>query len=264
MMSARAALSFCSISARDQLAIVVVDRDGDAVFLEAQHAQARLPAAVLGALHRVIDREVDALDHRGEDRAGMQVVLVAVDADRELAAVLRRLQHAQARGARRRIDDIGAAIELAARQLAALGRIVPGRRRRAGHVLEDLDLRVGVFGALFVAEREFADQRNVHAADEADLAGLGGHRRRHADQEGALMLLVNHRLHVGQVDHRVDDGEFDRREFLGDLLEPARLREADAHHHGGAAPRHVAQRLLALGSRSVTSNSRYAMPDSFL
>ena len=73
------------------------------------------------------------------------------------------------------------------------------------------------------------------------------HRRRHADQERALVLLEHDRLDVGQVDDRVDDRELEFGELLGDLLHAAGLGEADADDDLGAPPRHVAQRLLALG-----------------
>ena len=49
----------------------------------AEHLHARLPAIVLDRAGDVEDRHVDALDHRGQHRTRMQVVLVAVDADRE-------------------------------------------------------------------------------------------------------------------------------------------------------------------------------------
>ena len=100
--------------------------------------------------------------------------------------------------------------------------------------------------ALLVAERELADQRDVHAADEADLAALRRHRRRHADQERALVLLEDDRLDVRQLHHRVDDRELHAGELPRDLLHAAGLREADADHDVDAAPRQRAQRLLAL------------------
>src|SRR6266446_6441515 len=231
----------------DQVAVVLVDRIADAALGDADGAAAGLPRAVLRALERVVDREVDTLDHRGQHGAGLEVVLVRVDADGELALVLGGLQHAEAGGAGSRVDDVGAAIELAAGQLAPARRIVPGGRRGAGHVLEDLDPGIDVPRALLVAERELADQRNVHAADEPDLAALAGHGRGHADQERSLVLLEHDRLHVGQVDHAVDDRELGGREFLGDLLDGRGLGEADAHHDLRAAPGHVALGLLALG-----------------
>src|SRR5436305_1778993 len=86
-------------------------------------------------------------------------------------------------------SSLAAAVELALGELGASARIVPGGRRRAGHIGDQLGVRVGVFDALLVAALEAADQRDVHAAHEAHLAGLRRERRRHADQEGALMLL---------------------------------------------------------------------------
>src|SRR5918997_1696078 len=57
------------------------------------------------------------------------------------------------------------------------------------HVLEHLGLAVAGLDTLDVAAGEAADQRDVHAADEADLVGLGGERGEKADQVGALVLL---------------------------------------------------------------------------
>jgi hypothetical protein len=58
---------------------------------------------------------------------------------------------------------------------------------------------------------------------------------------------LNHdALHVGQLDHRVDDGELQLREFLGHLLDGAALREAHADDRVGAALGHAAHGLLAL------------------
>src|SRR5215470_10841715 len=105
---------------RDQRLVVVVERPAHTLFLEAEHLQPGLPGAVLRGLEGVVGGEVDALHHRGQHRAGMDVVLVAVDADGELAGVLGRLIDAHACAAGRRIDDIGAAIELALRELPAL------------------------------------------------------------------------------------------------------------------------------------------------
>src|SRR5262245_61513817 len=230
----------------DQRAVVLVDRVAHAAVGDPEDARARLPRPRLRAHEALVHREVHALDHRGEDRAGVDVVLVRVHADRELALVLRGLEHAEAGGARGGVDHVGAAVELAPRQLAAAGGVAPGGGRGPGHVLVDLDRLVDVVRALLVSERELPDQRDVHAADEADLPGLGRHRRRHPDQERALVLLEHDRLHVGQRDHRIDDRELDRGELLRDLLETAGLREADADDDRRASPRHVAQRLLAL------------------
>ena len=61
------------------------------------------------------------------------------------------------------------------------------------------------------------------------------------------MLLEDHGLHVRQVHHHVDQGELGLGELLGHRLDGRRLGEAHRHHHLGAAPGHVAERLLAHG-----------------
>src|SRR5262245_39451240 len=119
----------------DQLAVVLVDRVADPALGHAQVADTGLPRPVLGALEGLVDREVDALDHRGEDRAGVDVVLVGVHPDGQLPLVLGGLEHAEPGGAGGRVHDVGAAIELTAGQLPAPGRVVPGGRRGPGHVL---------------------------------------------------------------------------------------------------------------------------------
>src|SRR5262245_10026638 len=60
--------------------------------------------------------------------------------------------------------------DLRRRQLLALARMVPGRLGDADVVLVDADLRVGRARALGVAGREAVDERDVHAADEAEHA----------------------------------------------------------------------------------------------
>src|SRR5258708_7603132 len=66
----------------DERAVVLVERTVDAALREPEHAQAGLPAAVHRGLEAVVRHQVHALDHRGQDGAGVDVVLVAVDADR--------------------------------------------------------------------------------------------------------------------------------------------------------------------------------------
>ena len=72
----------------------------------------------------------------------MQVVLVAVHTDRVVAAVGSGLQHTEAGAAGSGVDHVGAAIELALGEFRALGGIVPGGGRGAGHVDEHLGVRI--------------------------------------------------------------------------------------------------------------------------
>jgi hypothetical protein len=101
--------------------------------------------------------------------------------------------------------------------------------------------------ALDVAAGEFADERDIHAADKADLAGFRGHRREQADEIGALMLLEDDRLHVRQFDDHVDDREFQVRELGRDLLQGGGLREANGDDRRMAIAGEAAQGLLDLG-----------------
>ena len=123
-------------------------------------------------------------------------------------------------------------------------------------------LGLAYFDALLVAALELADQRNVHAADEADLAALAGHRRHQPDQEAALLLLEHHRLHVGQVDHHVDDGELQLGEVLGHLLDARGLAKPTPMI--GLAPRSAMRRMACSRCDSLAiSNSRKFLPVSF-
>src|SRR5438093_4576427 len=51
----------------DQAAGVLIERVADPALGDAQRAHAALQGAVLGGLERFVDREIDALDHRGQD-----------------------------------------------------------------------------------------------------------------------------------------------------------------------------------------------------
>ena len=145
------------------------------------------------------------------------------------------------------IDDVRAAIDLRFCEFAPLHRIGPGRARRAGHVLQHLGLRVGVFHALHVAAGKLVDQRNVHAADETDLAGLGGLGGQKPDQERTLLFLEHDRLNVGLVHHHVDDDELRLGELRRHLLHGTGLAEADGDDGAQPVARELAHRLLALG-----------------
>jgi hypothetical protein len=61
-----------------------------------------------------------------------------------------------------------------------------------------------------------------------------------------LPVLEDDGLDVGRVDHAVDQGEFDLRQLGGHRFHRRGLGEAHRDDDVGAAPRHVAQGLLAL------------------
>src|SRR6056297_1385882 len=100
---------------RDQPFVVLVDRVADAFLGKTEDMDAGFD---LGASDEgVIDGHVHALEHRGQDRTGVQVVLVRVHADGVDAFICCDLQNAEAGAAGGRIDDVGALGDLTARQL---------------------------------------------------------------------------------------------------------------------------------------------------
>src|SRR5215471_11359659 len=127
---------------RDQLLVVLVERPVDAAFLQPQGLRAGFPGISLRGLEAVVGGEIDALQHRRQHRARVQVVLVGIDADGQLAAILGSLQHTGAGVPGGGIDDIDAAIELALGKLRTSARVVPGGGRGAGHVGDQLGLGI--------------------------------------------------------------------------------------------------------------------------
>ena len=197
-------------------------------------------------LRHVVHRHVHALEHGGQHGAGLDVVLVAVHANGQLAAVLGRLVNADASAAGSRKNHVRALGKLRLGQLTATGRVVPGSAGGAGHVGKHLGLGVRPLGALLVAALEAANQRDVHAAHKTDLTGLAGHGRHRAHQEAALVLFEDQRLHIGQLDLVVDDGKVEFRELLGDFLHARSHAEGHSDDGAGALLGHAAQGLLAL------------------
>src|SRR3546814_13460363 len=96
-----------------EVLVVLVERPADAVVRQPEVLDVGGPVALGGVLEGLVRRHVDAFQHRSQHGAGMQVVLVRVDTDGELAAVLRGLIDADAGAAGGRIDDIAAPVELA-------------------------------------------------------------------------------------------------------------------------------------------------------
>src|SRR5690349_17972698 len=80
---------------RDHRLVVVVERPADAVLRQPEDQRAGLPVPFAGGLERLVGRQVDTLQHRGQHGVGMQVVLVAVDADRQLLGILGGLVDAE-------------------------------------------------------------------------------------------------------------------------------------------------------------------------
>src|SRR5919107_1503650 len=221
---------------RDERLVVLVHRVGDAVGFEAVDVEAALELVVHHVGDDLVDGVVDALDHAREDEAGLDAVLVRVDAYdvgpraplRVAPLLLDRVEDAEAGVAGGREYNVRALAYLRERQLLALARVVPRAVGDADVVVYDVDLGVDRLRALLVASREAVYEADVHAADEAYGAGLRLARGDHADEVGALVLLEDERGDVRQVARAVDDGEVYFRVVLRDRLHDGRLREADA------------------------------------
>ena len=130
----------------DEVAVELVDDVADAVALEAEDVEPALELPVDDFLDDVVDRVVDALDHAGQDEAGLHHVLVRIDADDEMrrasvlgAGLLDRVEGAKPGIARGSEDHVGALVHLRQRQLLAFAGVIPRRVGDADVILDDLD-----------------------------------------------------------------------------------------------------------------------------
>src|SRR5262245_15287696 len=212
-------------------------------------------------LDRVVDGDVHALEHRGQDPrlllGARGQVLVRVHPDRPLLRLDRRVEQPSAGCAGGVVDDVGAFVVHLAGELLALDRVVERLRAVADVLDEHLDLRVDLVRAGLVARLELLDQaRALLPAQEPDRVALALERGRRADQEGPLLLLervVGHvRDRVGVVGQSargpagreaVDDHEVLVRIVRGDRIDTRREREPDADHQVEAR---VGERLHVL------------------
>src|SRR5699024_114043 len=123
-------------------------------------------------------RDVDLLDHRGQDdvpdvgRRGQR--LVRVDTDRPVVGTggLGRGEDTTTGATGSVVHDVRALLEHALGRGLALGRVTEAAEvRRLGEVLGvDLDVGVDRLGAGHEARLELLDQVHVDATDEADVA----------------------------------------------------------------------------------------------
>src|SRR5205823_3732626 len=79
----------------DQARVVLVEGEALAFLGEAERAATRPPLAGAPQREARFDRDIDVLDQRREDRAGVEPILVAVDADREPPPLDGALEHAE-------------------------------------------------------------------------------------------------------------------------------------------------------------------------
>src|SRR5947209_4823375 len=204
---------------RDELLVVLVHGIAHAAVRQAVDVDAPLEAVAHEVGDDLVDGVVHPLDHAGEDEAGLDPVLIGVDADDVLLVLLGGVEDAQSRVAGGGEDDVRPLADLGHGQLLALARVVPRRLGDADVVLDHHDLRIGRAGPLLVADLELVDEGDVHAADEADDAGLGRTGGDHPYQKAPLVLLEDQGGDVRQLADAVDDGEIALRVVLGDRLD---------------------------------------------
>ena len=95
-----------------QFGVVLVDRIVNAAFLDAENIDAGGKLAIRGILEGIVGRDVDPLEHRGQNLARMQAVLIGINADCQFVSVGSRLQNSDARAAGSREDDVGTLVDL--------------------------------------------------------------------------------------------------------------------------------------------------------
>ena len=197
-------------------------------FLHAPDGALGLP----GAVHRLLDRLLVVVapvdDGRAEMRLGRDRAHVAVPAERELAVLLRRLQHRGRVGVLQ--QHVGAAVDQRLRRLALLRRVEPAVDPHHSR----LDLRVDAQRAERVGVDVPEHLRDRERRDEPERAGL---RHRAGDHSGEVRVLVE----LGVVDPHVRRGlvagrmlELDIGELGRDLEH--RLHEAERRRKDELVP----------------------------
>ena len=162
--------------------------DSDAVDLQVEGLGAGQRLAAVDRLGQRVDRAADVLEGGGEDvaactRPGRACLYWSESTPIAQTFALAAASITPCAGeAGRRVDDVGLLLDLAlGGGLALVGAGEAALLGGLRQVLrQDLDLRVGVLDALLVAGLELVDQRDVHAADEADgVRSWWPWRRRH-------------------------------------------------------------------------------------
>ena len=159
-----------------------------------------------------------------------------------------------------REHDVDALRDLRLGQLGAAGRVGPGRGRVAGHA------RPPPRPSGWRSARPARSRRRTCAPAARPCRRRSRPCRscwrapRHADQEAALVLAVDEALHVGQVDHRVDDREA---ASVGKSRATFSIADACGKPMPTTASRRAAAKRRAACSRCAAfliSNSRYGLP----
>src|SRR5450830_789781 len=130
----------------------------------------RFVGAVLDRLVDIFDGLADVLDVRRNDVAGLDVVLIRVDADCVQATLLGCLEHAQTGGSGNLEDNVALLVIEAESSLLAFGRIIPDTGE---HDTLDLDGLVDVVDAILISLHKSHHDRIIRRGDDADdLVGI--------------------------------------------------------------------------------------------
>src|SRR5439155_11778866 len=134
---------------RNQILIVLVHRIPYAVTLQSKHMKAALEFTFDHELDDVVHGIVHALDHAGENKSGLNHVLIRVDADHkmscatvDLSVLLDSIERPKSRITGSRENHIRAFTDLLQGQFFSLAAIVAGRISYAYVVLYDRDIRI--------------------------------------------------------------------------------------------------------------------------
>ena len=213
---------------------------------------------VLHPANHVERRGVDALHHRRQHVTRRFVVLVGIDADRELVGRARRLEYAltcRASGVENHVDAL---VVLTERQLLALARILECVGRDAGVLRDHLTIGTDFLDAGSITRLELVNERDVHPAHESDFSGVTHQRRQRAHQIRSLFFsefqrgdIRRRRNHVSfRISGQgvVDSGERGIGIFLRQVGQIVREDEADTDDEIHSLSRQQSQACFAISS----------------
>src|SRR5262245_51960390 len=161
---------------RNEVFVVLVESKSDAFVFQTVNVHSTDRSILHTALHDLIHRVVNPLDHARENKTRLYPVLVGVDTYNEpprpsltvFPVLFDSIECAEARIAGCSEDHISTLFDLSSRQFLAFDGIVPGCIGHADVIGDDPNHWIDSLRAFFVPHLEFVNQRSVHASDEAD------------------------------------------------------------------------------------------------
>ena len=191
-------------------------------------------------LNHIERRGVHSLHHRRQHVTRRLVVLIGVDADRQLVGGACRLEDALPGRSGGVEDYFDALIVLTERQLLALARILECVGCDAGVLRDHLTIGTDFLDAGSITRLELVNERDVHPAHESDFSGVTHQRRQRAHQIRSLFFsefqrgdIRRRRNHVSfRISGQgvVDSGERGIGIFLRQVGQIVGENEADPDH----------------------------------